>query len=79
MVVIRLNRGGVKHRPFYHLVVIDSRKARDGAYIENVGYFNPMSSGKDIKLNIHLDRVKYWLSVGAKLSDRVKFLLKTYD
>lgn len=76
MVVIRLRRGGVKHRPFYYLVATDRRNARDGAYIENLGYFNPMSSEKDIKLKINLDRVKYWFSVGAQASDRVKYLLK---
>ena len=76
MVVIRLSRGGAKHRPFYRIVVIDSRKARDGAYIENIGYFNPMSSSKEISLNIYLNRIQYWIGVGAKLSDRVKYLLK---
>ncbi|QQG46831.1 MAG: 30S ribosomal protein S16 [Candidatus Azosocius agrarius] len=76
MVVIRLRRGGAKHRPFYYIVAADSRCFRDGAYIENLGFFNPLSSGKDVKLNVSIDRVNYWINVGAKVSDRVKFLLK---
>ncbi|HFL8794714.1 MAG TPA: 30S ribosomal protein S16 [Candidatus Azosocius sp. HAIN] len=75
MVIIRLSRGGAKHRPFYRVVVIDSRKARNGACIETLGYFNPLSSEKEIKFNVYLERINYWISVGAKLSERVKYLL----
>lgn len=76
MVVIRLSRGGAKKRPFYHLVVTDKRNRRDGRYIERVGYFNPMARGQEVKMNIELDRVEYWQSKGAQLSDRVAKLVK---
>ena len=76
MVTIRLSRGGAKKRPFYHIVVTDSRNKRDGRYIERVGYFNPMAKGGETRLNIVTDRVEYWQSQGAKTSDRVAKLLK---
>ena len=50
MVVIRLSRGGAKKRPFYHIVVADKRRSRDGRFIEQVGYFNPIAAGKDVRL-----------------------------
>lgn len=76
MVTIRLARTGAKKRPFYHLVVTDSRNPRDGRFIERVGYFNPVASGADVRLHINGERVNYWLSKGAKPSDRVQQLIK---
>jgi len=74
MVKIRLSRGGAKKQPFYHIVVTDSRKARDGRKIERVGFFNPMARGQEERLRLDLERVEYWKGVGAQLSDRVKTL-----
>jgi small subunit ribosomal protein S16 len=76
MVTIRLARGGAKKRPFYHLVVADSRKARDGRYIERVGYFNPVAKGQEERLNVNQERVDFWVGKGAQASDRVAKLLK---
>lgn len=76
MVTIRLARGGSKKRPFYQIVVTDSRSARDGRFIENVGFFNPMARGKEIRLEIKQERIDYWLSTGAQTSVRVNTLLK---
>ena len=76
MVTIRLARGGSKKRPFYHLTIADSRRARDGRYIERVGFFNPIARGQEQRLRIDSTRVDYWLSQGAKVSDRVAKLLK---
>lgn len=76
MVTIRLSRGGAKRRPFYTIVVTDSRSARDGRYIESVGYFNPVASGGEQRLVVNRERVDYWLGQGAKTSDRVGKLLK---
>ena len=76
MVTIRLSRGGAKKRPFYHIVVTDSRNRRDGRYIERVGFFNPMAKGQEVRLNVEKERVDYWLSKGAQTSDRVGKLLK---
>ena len=76
MVTIRLARGGYKKRPFYHLVVADSRCARDGRYIERLGFFNPIARGNEESLRVELDRVAHWVSKGAQPSDRVKSLLK---
>jgi small subunit ribosomal protein S16 len=76
MVVIRLARGGAKKRPFYNVVVADSRRARDGRYVEQVGYYNPMASQGERKLNIALERVSYWQSQGAQLSDTVRRLVR---
>jgi small subunit ribosomal protein S16 len=78
MVVIRLSRGGAKKRPFYHIVVSDKRNARDGRRIECIGYFNPIASGKDIKLHLNYERAEYWISKGAQPSDRVRQLIKTF-
>jgi small subunit ribosomal protein S16 len=75
MVKIRLSRGGAKKHPFYHIVVTDSRKARDGRKIERVGFFNPVARGQEERLRLDLDRVDYWKGVGAQLSDRVKSLV----
>lgn len=76
MVVIRLSRGGSKKRPFYHIVVADSRRARDGHNIERLGLFNPIAAGKEERLRVMNERVAYWISKGAQPSDRVAKLLK---
>jgi len=76
MVSIRLSRGGAKKRPFYHIIVTDSRNRRDGRYIERLGYFNPIAVGGERKLQVDLDRADYWLSQGAQPSDRVATLMK---
>ncbi|MDH5409103.1 MAG: 30S ribosomal protein S16 [Gammaproteobacteria bacterium] len=76
MVTIRLSRGGAKKRPFYHIVVTDSRNRRDGRYIERLGFFNPVAKGNEARLNIERERVDYWLGQGAQASDRVGKLLK---
>jgi small subunit ribosomal protein S16 len=76
MVTIRLARGGSKKRPFYHLTVADSRAARDSRFIERVGFFNPAARGQEERLRIDTDRVDYWVSQGAKVSDRVATLIK---
>ena len=76
MVTIRLSRGGMKKKPFYHMVVTDSRNRRDGRYIERVGYFNPGAKGEEKRLHIELDRVDHWVGKGAQTSDRVGKLLK---
>ena len=76
MVVIRLVRGGAKGRPFYHLVAADKRCPRNGRFIEKLGYFNPVAQGKEIPLNLNLDRINYWLSVGAQPSERAVYLIK---
>lgn len=76
MVTIRLSRGGAKKRPFYHVVVTDSRNRRDGRYLERLGYFNPGATGQDVRLEIDTDRVKHWVGKGAIPSERVSKLLK---
>jgi small subunit ribosomal protein S16 len=78
MVSIRLSRAGAKKRPFYHLVVTDSRNRRDGRYIERVGYFNPVGKDHEENLRIDVDRVEYWVGQGAQPSDRVASLLKSH-
>jgi len=75
MVKIRLSRGGAKKKPFYHIVVADSRKARDGRNIERLGFFNPVARGQEERLRLDLDRVEYWQGVGAQVSERVKALV----
>ncbi|NDY91701.1 30S ribosomal protein S16 [Ideonella livida] len=69
MVVIRLSRGGSKKRPFYNIVVSDSRERRDGRFIERVGFYNPMAKGQAEGLRVALDRVTYWIDSGAQPSD----------
>ena len=76
MVTIRLARGGAKDRPFYHVVVADSRKSRDGRYIERLGFFNPLARGSEETLRLDTDRIEYWQSVGAQPSERVAKLIK---
>jgi small subunit ribosomal protein S16 len=76
MVTIRLARGGAKKRPFYHVVVADSRKSRDGRFIERIGFFNPIAAGQEQVLKIDQQRLTYWLSQGAQTSERVAALVK---
>ena len=76
MVTIRLARTGAKKRPFYHIVVTNSRSARGGRFIERVGYFNPVATGGETRLEVNNDRVNYWISQGAQTSDRVGQLIK---
>ncbi len=76
MVTIRLARGGAKKRPFYSIVVADSRNARDGRYLERVGFFNPVARGQAERVRLDLERVAYWISNGAQASDRVAQLVK---
>lgn len=76
MVTIRLARGGAKKRPFYQIVVTDSRNARDGRFIERIGFFNPIASGNAEQLRLDLDRVEHWVGLGASVSDRVSTLIK---
>ncbi len=76
MLMIRLSRGGAKKRPFYHFTVADKRKARDGRFIERVGFFNPGARGQEERLRVDLERVEYWKGQGAQLSERVTSLLK---
>lgn len=76
MVVIRLARGGSKRRPFYHINVADSRTARDGRFIERVGFFNPLARGQEEAFRVDLARVEYWLGKGAQVSDRVADIIK---
>jgi small subunit ribosomal protein S16 len=76
MVTIRMSRGGAKKRPFYHIVVTDSRKRRDGGYIERIGFFNPVATGGEERLRLDTDRADHWTAQGAQLSPRVEKLLK---
>lgn len=76
MVTIRMSRGGSKKRPFYQIVVTDSRNRRDGRFIERVGFFNPVARGNEESLRIDRERVDFWLGKGAQASDRVSSLLK---
>lgn len=75
MVTIRLTRRGAKKQPFYHIVVTDSRKRQGGMNLEQVGYFNPIPAGKQVRLQLDLSRIDYWLSKGAKTSERVAELV----
>ena len=76
MVVIRLARGGAKKRPFYNVVVTDSRNRRDGRFIERVGFYNPIAGEGEEGLRIAHDRVSYWTQRGARLSETVAMLVK---
>lgn len=79
MVTIRLSRGGAKARPFYHVVVTDSRSKRDGRFIERIGFFNPIAVKQDVPFQIAKDRYDYWISTGAQPSDRVAHLVKAHS
>ncbi|WP_131669363.1 30S ribosomal protein S16 [Psychrobacter pygoscelis] len=78
MVVIRLARGGAKKRPFYQVVVADQRRSRDGRYIENIGFFNPLAKGSEEAVRLNLEAYQAWIEKGAQPSDRVASLVKTY-
>jgi small subunit ribosomal protein S16 len=75
MVTIRLSRGGAKKRPYYYIVVTDSRSKRDGQKLERIGFFNPMAASNEPKFQIDRARVDYWVSKGAKASERVADLI----
>ncbi|MCK5727111.1 MAG: 30S ribosomal protein S16 [Thiotrichaceae bacterium] len=76
MVTIRMARGGSKKRPFYKIVVTDSRKPRDSGYIEQLGFFNPMARGQEERLRLDQTLVDHWVSKGAQPSTRVAKLIK---
>jgi len=76
MLTIRLSRVGAKKRPFYQVTVTDSRSARDGRFIERVGFFNPIASGKEERLRLDRERIQHWVQQGAQLSERVAKLLQ---
>jgi small subunit ribosomal protein S16 len=78
MVVIRLARGGAKKRPFYHMVVADSRRARDGRFIERVGFYDPKAPQGREALRVNLERITHWSGKGAKLSPTVTRLVKQF-
>lgn len=73
---IRMKRQGRRHRPFYRVCVMDARRPRDGKAIEEVGYYDPMVRNKAERVNLKMDRIDYWLSVGAQPSDKVAVLIK---
>ena len=77
MVTIRLARGGAKKRPFYQVVVTASRNARDGRFIERVGFYNPLATGNAEELRLDVDRVEHWVAQGATVSERVAGLIKS--
>ena len=76
MVKIRLTRGGAKKRPFYHIIVTDSRSARDGRNIERVGYYNPVAAGNEKRIELDIARVDHWVGNGAQLTEKVRNLYK---
>ena len=75
-VKIRMQRGGATHAPYYRVVVSDVRSPRDGRFVEKVGIYDPKNKDADKQLKLELDRIDYWLSVGAQTSDTVKSLIK---
>lgn len=78
MVVIRLARGGAKKRPFFNIVATDSRNARDGRFIERLGYYNPVSAENEQRFRIANDRLAYWTGNGAQMSPTVARLVKEF-
>lgn len=76
MVTIRLARGGAKKKPFFHITVADRRMARDGRFIERIGFFNPFAKGQEVRLRLDQERLAFWQSQGAQLSSRVSKLAK---
>ena len=78
MVVIRLARGGAKKRPFFNLVVADSRRARDGRFIERIGFYDPKAPEGRERLRIDQERLAHWRSKGARLSDTAARLVKQF-
>jgi small subunit ribosomal protein S16 len=78
MVSIRLARAGAKKRPFYHVVVTDSRSAQGARYIERIGFFNPIATGGEERLRLDMGRVDYWRGTGAQPTERVSSLIKEF-
>lgn len=78
MVVIRLARGGANKRPFFHLVVADSRRAATGRFLERVGFYDPKAPAGREALRVDMERIKHWAGKGAKLSPTVTRLVKTF-
>ncbi len=78
MVTIRLARGGAKKRPFYGIMVADSRRSPRGRFIERVGFFNPVATGQEERVRVDNARVEHWIGQGAQMSDRVKKLVKDH-
>lgn len=78
MVKIRLTRGGAKKRPFYHIIVTDSRSSRDGRNIERLGYYNPIATGNEKRVELDIARTQHWIGHGAQLTDKVADLYKQY-
>jgi len=76
MVVIRLSRQGSTHEPKYRVMVADSRRPRDGKFIEIVGRYNPLARGQEKKIDLQLDRIQEWIGKGAQPSDTVKSLIR---
>ncbi|MGB4882447.1 MAG: 30S ribosomal protein S16 [Neisseria sp.] len=76
MVVIRLARGGSKHRPFFHVVVAESSSRRDGRFVERVGFYNPVANEKQERVRLNAERLNYWVSKGAQVSGAVAKLVK---
>ena len=76
MVVVRLAKSGAKKNPYYFITVADSRKPRDGAFIERLGFFNPSAKGSEERMRFNVERLEHWISQGAQLSDKVKELAK---
>ncbi len=78
MVTIRLARGGAKKRPYYNIIVTDSRNKRDGRFIERLGFFNPIANEREEAFRINTERLNHWLTQGAKTSERVSKLIKQH-
>lgn len=78
MVIIRLSRGGAKKKPYYHIVAADSRRSRDGRFIEIPGFYEPQARGESVPMRLDLSRIEYWKSVGAQLSVRVAKLVELF-
>jgi len=78
MVVIRLARSGAKKRPFYNMVVTDSRNRRDGRFVERIGFYNPVAAGKETSLRVDMERLAYWQGHGAQLSPTAARLVKQF-
>ena len=78
MVVIRLARGGAKKRPFYHVVVAESRRAATGRFLERVGFYDPKAPEGRESLRVDVERVKHWAGKGAQLSPTVLRLVKQF-
>lgn len=79
MVKIRLARYGTKKRPFYKIIVADSRFSRDGRFIERVGYFDPISKKVPQNIKLNIDRIEYWKKQGAQISERTKKIIKLFN